>query len=266
MATDHDDKLGRHVLSSSMQHQGAPPRGSWNTFLDAGRRRKRPYLLATEATSTRVKPGDPSHINRPQHGRPRATARCRGHGTAPPPLLASTAGQEWKSSSAHRPTPLPPPPPPRPARKSFIIALICKMRQQAARNLFEGAASPLPATCSGQWSTSATTRNPIAPRIKAPRSRAPHHLLSRKPETGPRPQTLRLLTIQGNRPPLSLTLRPARPPEEREGGAGGRKSTLKATIERGREGGPSEAEREEYLVEGKISHDPTLHMIPCYHI
>jgi hypothetical protein len=57
------------------------------------------------------------------------------------------------------------------------------------------------------------------------------------PETGPWPQALNLLAIQGARPPLSQSLRPARPLEERERGAGEREATFNVAEERERRGG-----------------------------
>jgi hypothetical protein len=83
-------------------------------------------------------------------------------------------------------------------------------------------ASHLAKVCSGQRSSSPTRRKPAAPWIWAQRSGAPLHLQGR------RPKTLDLLAVQGGQSPLSQSLRPARPSEERERGAGGRKLTLKA--------------------------------------
>jgi hypothetical protein len=94
-------------------------------------------------------------------------------------------------------------------------------------------ASQLPEACSGQRSPSLTRRKPAAPWIWAQRFGAPLHLQGR------RPKTLKLQTVQGGQPPLPQSLQPARPPEERERGAGGRKVSLKAREREGKAVGES---------------------------
>jgi hypothetical protein len=57
-----------------------------------------------------------------------------------------------------------------------------------------------------------------------------------EPKLRPRPRLLLLVFTEEARPPLSQSLRPARPPEEGERGAGEGEATLKAAHTRGRLG------------------------------